>query len=143
LGEFAMKLGIPGGAYLIHGTNNPAGVGMDVTHGCIRMFPEDIEKFFKLITVKTPVRILHQANKMGWLGNQLYLEVHKPLEGSSDSEARSLTNVTRLLVTATQVRAVPIDWSNAERVFERASGVPQPVSLVGPSTDTAARALRQ
>ena len=49
LGEYAMRLGIPGGAYLIHGTNRPAGVGMQVTHGCIRMYPEDIEQFFKIV----------------------------------------------------------------------------------------------
>jgi L,D-transpeptidase ErfK/SrfK len=40
LGAFAMRLGLPG--YLIHGTNRPAGVGMRVSHGCIRMFPEVI-----------------------------------------------------------------------------------------------------
>jgi len=140
LGEFAMKLAIPGGAYLIHGTNNPAGVGMDVTHGCIRMFPEDIEQFFKIIGVGTPVRILHQANKMGWHAEQLYLEVHKPLEGNSDPDARSLTSVTRLLVGATQVRSVPIDWSNAERIFESATGVPQAVSLGAATRDATALA---
>lgn len=40
LGEYAMKLGIAGGGYLIHGTHRSAGVGMDVSHGCIRMFPD-------------------------------------------------------------------------------------------------------
>jgi L,D-transpeptidase ErfK/SrfK len=55
LGEFAMRLGIPGGSYLIHGTNKPEGIGMDVTHGCMRMFPEDIEVFFKAVPVQTPV----------------------------------------------------------------------------------------
>ena len=41
LGEFALRLGRPG--YLIHGTNKPYGVGMRVTHGCVRLLPEDIE----------------------------------------------------------------------------------------------------
>src|SRR5690606_15262966 len=54
LGEYAMRLGIPGGAYLIHGTNRPAGVGMPVTHGCIRMFPEDIQHLFEITPVDTP-----------------------------------------------------------------------------------------
>ena len=129
LGEYAMRLGIPGGAYLIHGTNKPAGVGMQVTHGCIRMYPEDIEQFFKMVPISTPVRIVHQPYKMGWQADELYIEVHAPLEGSRGGEARSLTDITRLLVAATQDRPVPIDWARAEQAFASASGVPVPVML--------------
>ena len=127
LGEYAMRLGIPGGAYLIHGTNKPEGVGMQVTHGCIRMYPEDIEQFFKMVPVNTPVRIVHQPYKMGWQGTELFIEVHAPLEGSDGG--RSLTDITRLLVSATQDRPVPIDWARAEEAYNRASGVPVAVML--------------
>jgi L,D-transpeptidase ErfK/SrfK len=129
LGEYAMRLGIPGGAYLIHGTNRPAGVGMQVTHGCIRMYPEDIEQFFRMVAVNTPVRIVHQPYKMGWKGDELYIEVHAPLEGQIDSDVRSLTQITRLLVSATQDRPAPIDWAKAEQAFVRATGIPEPVML--------------
>jgi L,D-transpeptidase ErfK/SrfK len=129
LGEYAMRLGIPGGAYLIHGTNRPAGVGMQVTHGCIRMYPEDIEQFFKMVPVNTPVRIVHDPYKMGWKGQELYIEVHAPLEGQQDGEVRSLTQITRLLVAATQDRAVVIDWAKAEQAFNSATGIPEPVVL--------------
>jgi L,D-transpeptidase ErfK/SrfK len=129
LGEYAMRLGIPGGAYLIHGTNRPAGVGMQVTHGCIRMFPEDIEQFFKMVAVNTPVRIVHQPYKMGWKGDELYMEVHAPLEGQEEGDLHSLTNLTRALVAATQDRTVAIDWAKAEAAFERPTGVPEPVVL--------------
>ena len=138
LGEFAMRLGIPGGAYLIHGTNRPAGVGMQVTHGCIRMYPEDIEQFFKMVAVNTPVRIVHQPYKMGWQGDQLFMEVHTPLEGQEDRDMHSLTNITRALVAATQDRTVAIDWAKAEAAFMRPNGVPQPVVL---STVTTTQAL--
>jgi len=138
LGAYAMRLGIPGGAYLIHGTNIPAGVGMQVTHGCIRMFPEDIEEFFQLVPVNTVVRMIDQPYKMGWRGDELYIEVHAPLEGQDSPEARSLTNVTRLLVQATKDRAVVIDWARAEKAFTLANGVPEPVVL---QTTTTARAL--
>ena len=50
LGTRALRLGLPG--YLIHGTNRPAGVGMRVSHGCVRMFPEDIEFLFERIRSK-------------------------------------------------------------------------------------------
>lgn len=128
LGEYAMRLDIPGGAYLIHGTNRPAGVGMQVTHGCIRMFPEDIAEFYKLVPVNTKVLMIDQPYKMGWQGSELYIEVHAPLQGQDESRF-SLTNITRLLVSATQDRTVAIDWARAEKAFIRASGVPEPVVL--------------
>jgi L,D-transpeptidase ErfK/SrfK len=129
LGEYALRLGIPGGAYLIHGTNRPAGVGMQVTHGCIRMYPEDIAEFYPLVPVNTTVRMLDQPYKMGWRGDDLYIEIHTPLEGEANAETYSLTNVTRLLVSATQDRTVVIDWAKAERAFTQASGVPESVML--------------
>jgi len=138
LGDYAMRLGIPGGAYLIHGTNKPVAVGMPVTHGCIRMFPEDIQEFFKLVPVNTPVRIVHQGSKAGWLNDVLYVEVHPPLEGHDDPEASSLTNITRAVVAATRDRqALGIDWRLAESIFEKASGIPQPL-MHGPSTERTA-----
>jgi L,D-transpeptidase ErfK/SrfK len=129
LGEYAMRLGIPGGAYLIHGTNRPAGVGMQVTHGCIRMFPEDIAELYPQVPVNTPVRMIDQPYKMGWRGDELFMEIHAPLQGEDNAEAHSLTNITKLLVSATQERPVVIDWAKAERTFELASGVPEPVML--------------
>ena len=78
LGKHAMRLDIPG--YLIHGTNRPAGVGMRVTHGCLRMFPEDIDLLFPLIPINTPVRIINAPVKIGWQGNELVIEVHPALE---------------------------------------------------------------
>lgn len=78
LGKHAMRLGLPG--YLIHGTNRPAGVGMRVTHGCLRMFPEDIESLFDLVSINTRVRLINEPVKIGWRGDELVLEVHPLLE---------------------------------------------------------------
>jgi L,D-transpeptidase ErfK/SrfK len=128
LGDYAMRLGIPGGAYLIHGTNKPVGVGMQITHGCIRMYPEDIESLFRMVDVGTPVRIINQPVKTGWMGDVLYLEVHPPLEKSA-AKPIELTELTRLLVAATQERAVRINWPLAERVLADARGMPVAVSL--------------
>lgn len=143
LGDYAMRLGIPGGAYLIHGTNRPSGVGMQVTHGCVRMFPEDIAELYPQVPVNTPVRMIDQPYKMGWRGDELFMEIHTPLEGESNAEAHSLTNITKLLVSATQDRSVVIDWAKAERTFELASGIPEPVMLrpatVHVANDTAGR----
>jgi len=129
LGDFAMRLGIPGGSYLIHGTNNPDGIGMDVTHGCMRMFPEDIEVFFKAVPVQTPVLIVDQPFKMGWSGEQLFMEVHKPVLDADADNSANLTNLTRILVAATAQHSATIDWNDAERLFQISTGLPTPVKM--------------
>ena len=78
LGLFALRLGIAG--YLIHGTDKPWGIGMRVTHGCMRLYPEDIESLFKAVPVGTPVRLVSQPFKVGWLAGVLYLQTFPPLE---------------------------------------------------------------
>ena len=152
LGARAMRLGLPG--YLIHGTNRPAGVGMRVTHGCIRMFPEDIEFLFDQVAVDTPVRIINEPIKIGWHGDELLMEVHRPLdsapvavEEAADGVAvdttvppagdqavvpaaeeppakNRLTSVTVQFVAATSSRPGELDWDFAEALLERADGIP-------------------
>ncbi|NJO12524.1 MAG: L,D-transpeptidase family protein [Gammaproteobacteria bacterium] len=126
LGDYAMRLGIPGGAYLIHGTNRPVGVGMRVTHGCIRMYPEDIESLYSLVPVGTRVTILNQRLKTGWIDGVLYLEVHPPLPAEPPT---TLTELTRKLVDATREQSVRINWPAAERALSEAQGMPVAVSL--------------
>jgi L,D-transpeptidase ErfK/SrfK len=129
LGEYALRLGVPGGAYLIHGTNKPVGVGMQITHGCIRLYPEDIELLFGETAVGMNVRIVNQRIKTGWLNGALYLEVHHPLDGTAAKEVENLTSLTRAIVAATAKRRVAVDWDAAERVFEEANGVPARISV--------------
>jgi L,D-transpeptidase ErfK/SrfK len=121
LGEYAMRLNLPG--YLIHGTNRPAGVGMRVTHGCIRMFPEDIEWLFPQVAVDTAVRIVNEPYKLDWLENELYLEVHPPLEEDAELVERDLTPITELYVRITRDRPADIDWALVEQVFRERNGV--------------------
>ena len=80
LGRHAMRLSIGGGSYLIHGTIKPFGVGMRVSAGCVRMYPEDIEALFDKIPVGTQVQIVNQPLKLGWLLDSLFIELHPPLE---------------------------------------------------------------
>lgn len=78
LGKYKMRLGIPG--YLIHGTNRPQGVGMRVTHGCIRMFPEDVEHLFGKLPVGTQVNLVSEPTKFGWRDETLYVQSFPLLE---------------------------------------------------------------
>jgi len=122
LGAFAMRLGIPG--YLIHSTNKPAGVGMRVTHGCIRMYPEDIEVLFEQIPVGEKVLIINQPYKVGWSLDGLYLEAHQPLEEDAETLGKDMTSVTEMLVAATARRNGPVDWDLVRTIFDSANGVP-------------------
>jgi L,D-transpeptidase ErfK/SrfK len=141
LGRHAMRLGIPG--YLIHGTNRPAGVGMRVTHGCVRMYPEDIRFLIDRVAVDTPVRIITEPVKVGWHGEELVMEVHRaleraPMENDAGEITREvlpedaliqpqrnvLTALTEQFVAATNARAGELDWARAEDLLERADGIP-------------------
>jgi len=77
LGTRVLKLDIPG--YLIHGTNQPYGVGMRVSHGCVRLYPENIEFLYTLVNIGESVTILHAPYQMGWKDGILYFEAHMPL----------------------------------------------------------------
>ena len=93
------------------------------------MYPEDIEVFFKEVAVKTPVLIVDQPFKMGWSGDQLFMEIHKPLLDGEADDNKNLTNLTRMLVSATEQRTANINWSDAERLFHIPSGIPVQVQL--------------
>ena len=129
LGEYAMRLGIPGGAYLIHGTNRPAGVGMQVTHGCIRMFPEDIAEFFTMVPVNTKVNLIDQTTKVGWSRGTLYVERQAPLEGTQDPTHLDPAELDRAIASATAGLRTQVDWNTARQAFKQMSGVPVRIGL--------------
>lgn len=136
LGKYAMRLGLPG--YLIHGTNRPAGVGMRVTHGCVRLFPEDIDFLFGHVDVSTKVRIVNEPVKIGWHGDVLIMEVHpvlkiealltesevQPVDDSDTKAMDPLTIVTEQFITVTGERAGELDWYLVEEILGRSDGIP-------------------
>lgn len=126
LGRHALRLGIPG--YLIHGTNKVFGVGMRVSHGCIRMLPEDIEELFDLVPVGTPVRIINQPAKVGWHGGDLYLEVHPPLEEDEEGRQALYETVMSALDEESLRRQVDVDHEAVTRALATASGMPVVIS---------------
>jgi L,D-transpeptidase ErfK/SrfK len=81
LGDYAMHLGWPN--YLIHGTDRPDGVGRNVSHGCIHLYPEDIKRLFSEVPVGTPVRVVDQPVLTAWINGRLYVAVH-PSQSQTD-----------------------------------------------------------
>lgn len=126
LGGHALYLGLRG--YLLHGTNQPSGIGMQVTHGCIRMLPEDVSALFELAPVGTTVRIIDEPYKTAWHRGQLYLEVHPPLEGEERfKHATLMQSVSK----ATGPQGFShVDWLAAEAMAQAPNGLPQPVPAI-------------
>jgi L,D-transpeptidase ErfK/SrfK len=125
LGRFAMALSLPG--YLIHGTNKPAGVGMRSSHGCIRLYPDDIEALFDRVKNGTPVRIVNQPVLAGWRDGQLFLEVHRPLIEDERDMAAEVEQVLARAVTRAGGAPVEIDRDVIQKVLAEQRGIPFPV----------------
>lgn len=77
IGRFWIGLGDSG--YGIHGTDIAWSVGRAVTHGCIRLYPEDIKRLFPLAEYATRVEIIYEPVKFGLLSGKIYVEVHKDI----------------------------------------------------------------
>ncbi len=126
LGEYAMSLGVRG--YLIHGTNKPYGIGMRVTHGCIRLYPEDIAYLFGRVATGTTVRIVNQPFKIGRLNGLIYLEVHPFLEEDPRRNENEEQRVFDAIFAESGGQSADIDWDKVRLVIEAKNGIPTVVS---------------
>jgi len=153
LGNRAMNLGWP--SYLIHGTNKPAGVGLRASHGCIRMYPEDIEVLFDRVPVGTRVTVVNQPIVYRWSGDSLYVQSYPPHEEllaakkkkKAAQPAAVHTHLDAALAAKIRKHVEPhggaIDWQVTEQVINDARGVAVPVSRSGISYDGYVAAARQ
>lgn len=141
LGLYAMRLAIPG--YLIHGTNKPYGIGMQISHGCVQMYPEDIEILFKKAAVGMPVRILHQPYLAAWHQGMLYLEAHEPLAKWAKNKVKLQKQIVKQLHKISDQKKAAIDWDKVERILQRSDGIPTPVLMYSPDVaEISANALQ-
>ncbi len=123
LGAYAMRLSLPG--YLLHGTNKPYGLGMRVTHGCIRLYPRDIEALFHQVDVGTHVRIINQPFKVGWRDGLLYVEVHPPLAEDTEKFRDRFTHIINQVIRGANGRQPDIDWERLQAVVASENGMPE------------------
>lgn len=137
LGHYRLALTLP--MYALHGTNVPWGVGMEVSHGCVRLYPEDIDRLYHRTSVGTPGRFVYQPIKYGWRGGLLYVEVHEDLYGMYPGLWRHALKVAK-----SQGLLPDIDALKLERAVEEKTGVPtyvmpgpEPPSAMPPTTETA------
>ncbi len=121
LGKFAMSLS--GTQFLIHGTNSPFGIGRQVSHGCIRLYPRDIRELYSLTLPGTKARVVYQPVKVGLYGGEVYVEVHKDYMGRNGSmmeEAEKVIGKRRLIGR--------VDRRLLEKAIKEATGYPVRVS---------------
>jgi len=117
LGHYKLDLSIP--EYGLHGTNVPWGVGMTVSHGCVRLYPEDIERLYSKTPVGTPGEFVYQPIKFGWRGDALYVEVHDDLYGKYPGLWRLATQVVQQRNLTGKV-----DMAKLEKAVELRAGIP-------------------
>jgi L,D-transpeptidase ErfK/SrfK len=137
LGAHALRLNIPGGSYLIHGTNNPDAVGMAVTHGCLRMYPEDVAVLFDAVKVGTRVALINEPVKITKADGEVWLEVHPPIDAQGQSTAVPLEDFEKRLDALLGETEVAINWDLAVQALSEARGIPVMIGLElssGPAT---------
>ena len=125
-----MRLGLP--SYLIHGTNRPYGVGIRVSSGCIRMYPEDIKSLFAQVPVGTTVRIINQPYKIGILDDVVYLEAGPFLEEDTQKFDGNLTSVVSMLVSVSKGQKYEVDWELAKKLIDQRDGIPVKIGRILP-----------
>lgn len=144
LGRFALRLGVPG--YLIHGTNKPYGIGMRVTHGCVRMYPEDIERLFSMVPVGTPVRLVDQPVKVGRFNGILMVESHEPLEEDNLPIKVTLEQARQAVAAKIGPDMSGVDQATLEVAVEQVSGIPvainaEPMNNAPPAGSTSSHSV--
>ncbi len=139
LGQYAFRLAWP--SYLIHGTNKPYGVGMRVSHGCMRLYPEDIAVFFDLIPIGTKVTIVNQPYLFGWQDGTLYLQAYAVMEDDSrdwsKNRKRLLANLLNpKLRQKIEIHDADIDWQRVGDLAHSPRAIPVPVTGAHDGLDT-------
>lgn len=129
LGTHALYLGWP--TYAMHGTNRPFGIGRRVSSGCIRLYPEDIAKFFGQAPVGTPVNVIDQPIKVSWIGNELYLEAHPDLEQAIKMEEMGVVEQQKFtdedmafIIKVAGEYAELLNWPRIRSVLRERKGYP-------------------
>lgn len=133
LGDYALRLAWPD--YLIHGTNKPDGVGRLVSHGCIRLYPEDVALLYRRVPVGTPVTIVDEPVVIRWIGDALFAAVYptraqaEAIETGAAPAAAPPSDLSQRVLAAAGEQSADIDWAAVERAGLERSGIPVRVAV--------------
>jgi L,D-transpeptidase ErfK/SrfK len=124
LGHFAFRLSR--NLYAIHGTNRPWGIGRRVSHGCIRMYPEDVGALYPLLPVGTEVRVIYEPIKFGWARGRLWIQVFEDFDARIADSLEAVLDA--LLDYETAVGHLDADREAIARALADRTGVPTAVA---------------
>ena len=137
LGDYALRLGWP--SYLIHGTNKPYGVGRNVSHGCIRLYPEDIERLFGEVATGVAVRVTDDELRLAWIEGELYLAAF-PSKQQMDELAinqpmtpATPANLATRVTDAAGSHRDRIDWGIVQYLALKRPGIPYRITKATPT----------
>jgi lipoprotein-anchoring transpeptidase ErfK/SrfK len=123
LGKYAIKTSLPG--ILIHSTTRPGSIYSFASHGCIRVYPEQMKDFFNEVRVNTPGEIIYQPVKLAVTEEgRVFLEVHHDAYGKRGE----LQELARQLIEKRNIADL-VDWDKVESVVRRREGLAEDVSL--------------
>ena len=124
LGDFVFRLSR--NLYAIHGTNKPWGIGRRVSHGCIRMYPEDVGALYPLVSVGAAVRVVYEPIKFGWGEGKLWVQVFEDFEGRLESPLEKVLEAKLHFETAKG--PLNLDREALSKALDEKSGVPVAVA---------------
>jgi len=122
LGRYALDTTIQG--ILIHETNKPRSVYRYLSHGCIRVLPEHMEKLFEMVEVGTPGEIIYEPVKIAVVNGRVYLEVRTDMY----RKIKSKIEHTRMVIQDRGV-ADRVDWEKIDRMIKEQSGIAEDVTI--------------
>jgi L,D-transpeptidase ErfK/SrfK len=125
LGDYWMTIGRT--SYGIHGTDNRWSIGREATHGCIRLYNDEIARLFARTREGTPLALVYQPVKLGRRGARLYVEAHPDLYGRAPDRAERVAERLRGLGLWPWVAA-----DHLERAIADARGIPVEVGELPP-----------
>ncbi len=126
LGDHVLMLDLPG--IMLHGTNRPDGVGMRVSQGCVRLFPEHIRYLVETVPLGTSVQFVDQPIKLGQRDGKVYLEVHPDADGRAPTLAEVIDEIDRWRSANRGRAGLLLDMDKVATVADAATGVPEVVS---------------
>lgn len=130
LGKYGIYLGIP--TFLIHSTIFPESIGRRGSFGCIRVLESDVEVLFSKVQPRVPVVIVNQPIKMAKEKNQLFLEIHPPLE-EADRSKMNLPALANQAMAFTSEGTWLMDWQGMTYVNHEKDGAPHQIGIQLPA----------
>ena len=128
LGQYALRLGWRN--YLIHGTDKPDGIGRNVSHGCLHLYPEDIARLYREVPIGTPVRVINEPVLAAWSGGALYLQAYldkdqvDALDDGKQIPVRPPSDLVARIADAAGDAESRVDWPSVDRAGKERNGLP-------------------